>query len=498
MSTHLNVNNLVLKSLHSVGWITVSKIANTIIQMGSKLILAWLLCPRDFGVVGLAALVIELAQRLSETGFGAALVQKEGDIKKYLHAAWTIQLIRGILIFLVIFIAAPAFVGFFKITGDSQNAVIVVRFLAFAQLIEACTSIGMVLLERDLHFRNIVICQISRTFANSGVAILLAFIFRNVWALVFGMLAGSIVSMVVSYLVHPYRPGICFDRKMMAELFGYGKWIFSYTLVAFLVAKSGDIFIAKLVGVTALGLYQMAFLIGMIFKNQISEIICRVTFPLFSRLQQDSERLPKAFLMSVDFALFFFLPAGVGMALIGDLFVKVCLNDQWLPIIRSLQILSIAGGILAVVRVIDQYFKAVGLPNVMFYQAVLEIIFVFVLIFPLTKIFGVEGVAITVCLAGAFHFMMAMHYSIEKLHINYLELTSTILPSIIGTIGMSVAVLLVKHSFLFNNALSLIVSVITGALVYLIIMVAYAKIAGTGTLKQLQMVKEIYVNQRSV
>jgi PST family polysaccharide transporter/lipopolysaccharide exporter len=185
------------------------------------------------------------------------------------------------------------------------------------------------------------------------------------------------------------------------------------------------------------------------------------------------------------------------MALIGDLFVKVCFTDQWLPMIRSLQILSIAGVILAVVRVIDQYFKAVGLPNVMFYQAVLETIFVFVLIFPLTKIFGVEGVAITVCLAGASHFMMAMHYSIKKLQISYLELAGTILPSITGAIGMSIAVLLVKHSFLFNNALSLIVSVITGALVYMIIMVGYVKIANTGTLKQLQMVKEVYVNNRS-
>jgi O-antigen/teichoic acid export membrane protein len=121
-----------------------------------------------------------------------------------------------------------------------------------------------------------------------SVSITLAFTLRNVWALVWGGLAASFVRLFMSYLIHPYRPRLSLARKELQELFGFGKWLLGSGVLVFLVTQGDDLFVGKVLGPAALGLYQMAYLISNLPATEISRTMAQVAFPAYSKLQHSS------------------------------------------------------------------------------------------------------------------------------------------------------------------------------------------------------------------
>ena len=181
------------------------------------IILARILAPSDFGLMGIALLTMAALNTFSQTGFQTALIQKKEDIKSYLDAAWTVTIIRGIILFLILYFIAPYAATFFK----SPKALSIIKVIGFSFLIQAFTNIGVVYFQKELEFNKQFIYQFTGTIADFVVAVSAAVILRNVWALVYGLLAGNAARLIVSYLIHPYRPHLSFDFGKAKELFGF-------------------------------------------------------------------------------------------------------------------------------------------------------------------------------------------------------------------------------------------------------------------------------------
>ena len=484
--------------MHGVGWLAMTKVANLLTQMGTKLILSWILVPHDFGLIGIAMIVITLVQNLSETGFSVALVQKNENITRpYFDAAWTIQLVRGVGIFVIIYFFAPLLVSFFE-TAESSNSniVTVIRVLAFASCVESFSNVGIIQYNRDINFRKLTVYELSATMINAIVSITLVLIVRNVWALVFGILSGSFTRVIVSYLIHSHRPKISFNIKHIRELFNYGKWVFIYTLIDFLGIKVSDIFVAKMLGITSLGFYQMAFFIAMLPRNQLAEIVTMITFPLFSRLQNNEARLKKTFLISLELILATFMPVGIGLTLVGDLVVKICFAEKWYPIIGTLQILAFAGVIQSIIRNVEQLFKAINRPDVMLYQGLLAAMLTFVFLFPFTRMFGMEGVAMTIVCVAVFHLLLVFMFAKKMLQISLTDLLGAAIFSLTACAGMVIAILLLRVSVSVADSLSLVLNIIVGSFVYVGVLALFWKIGKVGAIHQLLAIKSVYNSGR--
>ena len=204
-------------------WVFALRITQQIFYLIRLIILARILAPHDFGLLGIAMLTMMTLETFSQTGFQAALIQKKENIDAYLNSAWTVGIIRGFILFIILYFIAPYISIFFK----TPQAEPIIRVIGFSFLIQAFTNIGVIYFQKELEFNKQFVYKLTGTLADFVVAVSAALLLRSVWALVFGLLAGNATRLVVSYFIHPYRPHINFDMGKAKELFGFGKWVLS-------------------------------------------------------------------------------------------------------------------------------------------------------------------------------------------------------------------------------------------------------------------------------
>ena len=320
-------------------WILALRVSNRALGLLRTIILARLLLPEQFGVVGIAAVTISTIETFSQPGLGTALVQKKGSIEDYLDTAWTASVIRSLLIFAVLYLLAPYVACFFN-TPQSE---IVLQIFAISVILAGCRNIGVIYFQKELNFRKQYIYEFSATLGNLIVAIPAAFILRSVWALVLGGIAGSIVRFIMSYVLHSYRPRMRFERDKFNDLFGFGKWILGSSILVFLVTQGDDIFLGKIFGATALGFYQMAYMISNLPNTEISQVISHVTFPAYAKIQHDTHRFGEAYLKVLQVITFVAIPLSGGIFVLSSEVTEIFLGEKWLPIVPMIKVLVWSG-----------------------------------------------------------------------------------------------------------------------------------------------------------
>jgi len=248
-------------------------------------------------------------------------------------------------------------------------------------------------LRKDLEFHKQFVYTLSSTLANVTVAIGAAVVLQNVWALVFGSLAGSVMTFVISYVIHSYRPWIEFERDFAKELFGFGKWITLSGILVFLYSQGDDAFIGWFLGATALGFYQMAYRFSNAPATEITHIVSQVTFPTYSKLQNDTESLREAYFKTLRITTAISIPAAIGIILVAPSFIRTFLGEQWLPMITVMRILAVWGLARSIGANIGPVFKSLGRPEIETKLQVLKVLVIVVTIYPATARWGLEGTA---------------------------------------------------------------------------------------------------------
>jgi len=187
--------------------------------------------------MGIALLMLAGLRQFSKLGIDTALIQREeDDVDEYLNTAWSMKAIRGVVIAGVAFVLAPVAAQFF----NEPRATDIIRVIALSPLITGLQNPGVMYLRKNLEFHKQFVYTLSSIITNVTVAIGAAIVLQNVWALVYGSLAGSIMTLFVSYVIHRYRPRPEFHRVIATELFDYGKWILGSGVVLFLINQGDD------------------------------------------------------------------------------------------------------------------------------------------------------------------------------------------------------------------------------------------------------------------
>jgi O-antigen/teichoic acid export membrane protein len=439
-------------------------------------ILARLLAPNDFGLFGIALLTLSVFDTFSQTGFGDALVQKPGDISKYLDISWTVTIVRGVVLFGLIFFSAPAIAAFF----DSTQATLFIRIIALSILLKACNNVGVIYFPKQLTFDKQFTFDLASNLVDFIVAITAALLLRNAWALVFGSLAGNMTRLGLSYHLHPYRPRLQWDWVKIKELLGFGKWIWAATALVFLVNQGDDLVVGRMLGTAALGFYQMAYRIANLTATEIAEVVARVAFPAYARLQDEKNTLRKAFMDTTRLTLFIStLPMILIVLLAADL-TAVVLGKKWMPMVPAMQVLALVGLARAVAATTRPVLLAVARPDVETKLKILQLILLAALIVPLSIKWEILGTAIAV-LVSAGVMAIASGVAASKLiacHNRHL-FTSVIYP-LVCTMAVCALHFMVKPYFPGTGGLQIAVSltIVVGA--YLAVAAALDKFFGYG------------------
>ena len=416
--------------------------------------------------MGIALLLLSIMETFSQPGFYSALVQKKENIEAYLNSAWTVMIIRGIILFIVLYFGAPHAAIFF----NAPEAKLIIRAIGFSILFRAFTNIGVVYFQKELNFKKQFMYQFLGIFADFVVAISFSIILRNVWALVLGMLAGNIVICLASYFIHPYRPHLTSNLEKTKELWGFGRWVFGSSILVFIITQGDDIIVGKILGATMLGFYQLAYKISNTPATEISHIISTVTFPAYSEIQDNLLKLREAFLKVFRLTAFLSLPlAGLIFILAPDLTI-IFLGKKWLPIVPAMQALAWWGVIRALGGATSPIFLSLGKPGIVTRLQALQAIILFVIIYPFTKHGSILGTSIAVLLSSLVTFFIRNGILINEIQCRIVEFYRAILIPILFTIFSILPIVFLKL-FVLNsiNTYSLLLFIGVFVLAFIII-----------------------------
>jgi len=384
------------KAVRSSFWVFLLRIIQLLFSLSRLIILANFLLPHDFGLIGIALLTMSILETFSQTGFQAALIQKKEDINSYLDSAWTILILRGLILFIILYFIAPYTALFF----NAPEAEPIIQVIGFSFFIQAFTNIGIIYFQKDLEFNKEFVYQFIGTLTDFIVSILSVLILKNVWAFVFGLLAGNTARCIISYLIHPYRPKFNFNLNKIKELFNFGKWILGSSILIFLITQGDDIFVGKLLGATALGYYQLAYKISNIPATEITHVISQVSFPTYSKLQDDIPQLRETYLKVLLVTAFLSIPLAGFIFILAPEFIKIFLCEKWMPMVPAIQILAIWGAIRSIGATIGPVFQGIGKPSILTKSMLIQLSLMIILIYPLTYFWDIFGASLAVLIPG--------------------------------------------------------------------------------------------------
>jgi O-antigen/teichoic acid export membrane protein len=204
----------------------------------------------------------------------------------------------------------------------------------------------------------------------------------------------------MSYILHSYRPRIRLDKGEFKELFGFGRWVLGSSILIFLLSQGDDIFVGKMLGVTALGFYQMAYLISNLPATEITHVISQVTFPAYSKLQDDLPKLRDAYLKVLQLTAFLSFPiAGLIFVLAPD-FTRIFLGEKWMPMVLAMQVLCVLGALRSIGAASGPIFLALGRPDIEAKLPAAQLALLAILIYPLTEKWGITGTAAAISIVS--------------------------------------------------------------------------------------------------
>ncbi|SEO19214.1 polysaccharide transporter, PST family [Halogranum amylolyticum] len=371
-------------------WSAGMKIGMRGLQVLSLVVLARILGPREFGLMGIALITYTSLRRFSELGIKSALIQRsEANVDTFLDTAWTLQLVRGLVLALLLVTSAPAVAWFF----DEPRVTLILRVIAVSPIVAGVINPSIVYFQKDLDMHKQFLFGMSASVAKFVASVAIAIIYESVWALVAGFIIADFARLVASYALHDYRPGLNIDRAQVRELIGYGKWITASKAISFILTSGDDALVGRLVSTTGLGYYQLGYQLAKMPTMEMSRSVSTVVFPLYSKLQDDTEMLGNAVLRSVRLLSFLAFPATVGIILTARSFIPAVLGSQWNPIVPVMQIVAVYGGFAALTSVFADVWNAVGRPDLNPKINGIRLLFSGILIIPATIRYDLVGAA---------------------------------------------------------------------------------------------------------
>ncbi len=445
-----------------VGWIYSYRMLDRLLNFVSLAVLARILVPEDFGLVAVAASFVAIIEGLSDFDVRQALIQSRDEDQELYDSAWTLSALRGLLAALIMVVVAP-FAGDPRITA-------ILDVLALAPLMDGLANPRFVMFERDLVYSRLAVMTLAATAASVTVTLLIAVVYQSYWALVLGMVAASLVRLIASYALKPYRPRATFAR--WKDIFTFSGWMSLATVVASLSMRTDKIIIGRLLGFADAGAYFMTQRIGVLPTNELISPLQRILFPSFSQIAGEPDRLRRAVCESINVLGSLSLPAAVGFALIANDFVPFALGDQWLNIVPLLVVLVPFFGLRATLSSARSCVMALGQTQLMF-----KVSFVYALVhlpaFILgTATYGLIGTIWSIVLAGFFYTYLNAWLLKTTLGISLLEILAQLRRPMASVVTMVGAVLLLDRALpidLFvehGSWLALAIKIATGAAVF--------------------------------
>lgn len=353
------------RALRGTVWLFIGALINRVISVVKSGVLGRLLKTSDFGVMGVASVLLRWVEMFSSPGVTQALIQKRGDVSSYLDSAFVVQLARGVLLSAVVLAGAPAGAYFAR----TPEAVPIVRAVAVILLLRALTNPAVVYLQREMDFKREIRWRLAGSTTGLVIAVVGGLVYRNVWSMVASLIAAQFMQTVASYLVVPYRPRLRVNLAQVRELLQFGKWIYFSHILMFCNMHADALFVGRMYGASQLGLYEVGATIALVVTSTIGAQVSGVALPAFSKMHHASgsgagRGTGDAYLRLVRTLCLLLVPVSCAMMLFAEPLVILVMGHKWAASAPVIRLTVWTGLAMALTNVTDGVFVGVGKPNI--------------------------------------------------------------------------------------------------------------------------------------
>jgi O-antigen/teichoic acid export membrane protein len=439
------------KVIQGVGWVSLSSLSNQGFRLLVKLILARILLPEHYGLIGMAVVFTSLVKLISELGMGAALIQrsKEAISEHYFHTAFWTNLTVSLIGFAIISIGlAPVAAWFYEEPILTQ----LVPVLAIPIVLDSLYLIPKVKLARELNFKPQAIIELSSVVVAGLVSILLANLGFGVWSLAFNGIIASGLSVLLYLITQKWIPHLVFNWEACRNLFGFGGFVVIEQIFVFFTSNIDYILIGKLIGSTALGIYTLAFILTDTFRKQIMGILNKVLFPAYSSIQHNSEAIKQYYLRVIKINGIILFPMMTILIVLAEPVIMLGFGEEWQEAVFPLRMLAVGVIIHAVSGTSSTVMKSMGKAKLVTQLNILITLCVSVPAITLGAYFyGINGVAIGVVFFKLVGYFIYQRYIHRVIGVSMVTALSQL--TLIGTFGMVSGVIVIFLHSLFQMPL---------------------------------------------
>lgn len=431
-----------------------------IIAFAANFILTIFLSPAVFGVFFVVSAAIAFLSYFSDIGLAAALIQKKDSItEEDLKTTFTIQ--QGLVIGIVI-LALILSVNIGKFYNFGSDGVLLFQALAISFFLSSLKTIPSIILERNLSFEKLVIPQIVETIFFNVVVVALAINGFGIASFTYAVLARGVSGLITMYIISPWRIRLGFSKASASKLLSFGV---PFQLNSLLALIKDDLFIAylgKVLPIAQVGYIGFAQKWAFTPLRLIMDNVIRITFPSFSRLQDEKDVLKKGIEKSIFAASFLIFPSLLGLVILSSYFVNLIPKYiKWEPAIISLAFFSLNAALSSISTPLTNALNAIGKIKITLYLMVFWTLATWVLTPILIKIYGFNGVSFASALISLS--VVIVIYLVRR-YVKFDVLKATLYP-FISSVFMGLVIYFLSPIFI-KNIFSLILMILFGAVVY--------------------------------
>jgi PST family polysaccharide transporter len=461
------------KVAKGIVWSVIQKWGREAISFLILMVLTRLLAPEAFGLVALASVFTAFVGIFLDQGFSAAIVQRADLKPEHLDTAFWISVLIGILLTGGSIAVSGLVATFFQ----EPRLASVLSWLSISFIFGGLSSTQMAILQRQLAFKSLAVRSMTAKAVGGIVGVSLAFAGFGVWSLVAQKLVAGLAAVIVLWRSSDWRPGFNLSRKHSRELFTFGVSVTGNHILTELVRHSDDFLIGYFLGTTLLGYYTVGYRLLLVIIRLVTGITNAVAFPTFSRLQQNPERMLRAFYSVTQYTSLLAFPVFIGLAALAPELIPALFGEKWAPSIPVMQVLALFGILQSVLAFNGSVMKASGKPSWEFGIMLLNAICC-VIGFSLAVHWGIVAVAASLVSVG--YLLAPISYiAVRRLiQVDFRTYLGQFVAPLFASLIMVIVIMGLKQ-VLKNQALNLYlqlsVYLTTGALTYLLVVVLSAR-----------------------
>lgn len=349
-------------------WTAIERVVLQGVQFVLGVIIARLISPSEYGILGILMVFINLSQVFIDSGLGSALIYENKLDEKSLSTAFTFNLIVSIFFTVALYFSAPFIEQFYNL----ENLGLYIRVSSIVLLTNSLILVPTSILKIKLDFKSLAISNVLSTFGSGIVGVVMAYMGYGVWALIVQLIGKSVLQFIILYFLCRWIPIVAFYKNSFKSLYKYGVNVFATTMVTRITDEGIAFVLAKSISPYSLGIYTRGTQFANLPSSCLGSIINTVMFPSLSSIRDDKEKFDNLYKSSVEYQALLTTPFYILFAVIAKPVVLLLLTEKWIDVALVVQILCIGKIVTLVANITEQVIMARGRSDLFFRQQMLK------------------------------------------------------------------------------------------------------------------------------